>query len=81
MQFTFKTCQMVADTSMTPQFHEFFECNFKRVFAICPKSVAATKAVMTAAAASSPLDLLVPSTTKFGGDMDHRCSPKVAAKI
>ena len=43
-------------------------------------AVAATKAVMTAAAAaspSSPVDLLVPSTTKFGGDMDHRCSPKV----
>ena len=44
-------------------------------------AVAATKAVMTAAAGaaspSSPVDLLVPSTTKFGGDMDHRCSPKV----
>ena len=43
-------------------------------------AVAATNAVMTAAAgaaSSSPVDLLVPSTTKFGGDMDHRCSPKV----
>ena len=36
MHFTFKTCQIVADTSMITQFHEFFECNFWRVFAICP---------------------------------------------
>ena len=37
MHFPFKTCQIVADTSMTTQFHEFFECNFWRVFAICPE--------------------------------------------
>ena len=32
MDFTFKTCQIVADRSMTTQFHEFLECNFWRVF-------------------------------------------------
>ena len=32
MHFTFKTCQIVADTSMITQFHEFFECNFWRFF-------------------------------------------------
>ena len=37
MHFTFKTCQIVADTSMTTQFHEFFECKFWRIFAICPE--------------------------------------------
>ena len=39
MHFTLKTCQIVADTSMTTQFHECFECNFWRVFAICPEFV------------------------------------------
>ena len=39
MHFTFKTRQSVADTSMTTQFHECFECNFWRVFAICPEFV------------------------------------------
>ena len=37
-----------------------------------------------ATAAASPVDLLLSllvwTTTKFGGDMDHRCSPKVAKK-
>ena len=37
MHLTLKTCQIVADTSMATQFHEFFECNFWPVFVTCPE--------------------------------------------
>ena len=43
---SFKICQIVADTSMTTQFHEFFECIFWRVFAICPKCAAVLEKAM-----------------------------------
>ena len=39
--YTSHTCQIVADTFITTQFHEFFECIFWRVFAICPECAAA----------------------------------------
>ena len=56
MCFTFKTCQIVADTSITTQFHEVFECIFWRVFVICPEF---TPPVGTT-------DTIPPCTVQFG---------------
>ena len=40
--FIFKTCQIIADTSMIRQFHEFFNLNFGGFFDNWPNSVVST---------------------------------------